>query len=559
MPARLDGTGSSDVSMLHDEQKRHLADCIRAGDTETWEQFIRDRFRTVAGFNAAIVQDSELAGQLTSLTFLRALENVNSLSASEHDVTTWLLFQAKDVCFDKLQSELHQKTVFQRSQEIFSTPPALRAIPSPLMDSDQQLSKDILETIYDEIIPEHQLFFELSFVEQVPQEAIARLFGVSANLLTSFLFSVISTLADLDSLRHSTDCRPDLFLCMSTIEHINDSAALRKLMEEVSECASCRRLIFRTMRLVALFATDTRPLIAPDDAVIQELTPRRRKAKKGKISTFAPIPMRHRHKEHSFLVRTLAPALILAAFVWGVFTLFEGNLVDALASRQTIPQRMARAIAEPGTASRLPAVIGTLYGLSGGRTPLFAGQEVATDAQGPSTIEFEDDCTLLISPSSTLVVRPRKAILVRGALSAQLPEGLSAPFTVYTREAEIASQHRLFHVFTAPGRGTRIGVSSGEAVARLPDGTEIPIPQDHTLVIKPTGRFKLSGGVDTPTEDCVDETTSTQVDELRRERLVSLRGRVRNRIHRSPDIAPPIPRGRNSPDPNNQRNYRDYY
>ncbi len=549
--------------------KRQLAEQIRTGDEKAWESFIRANFRSAANFLVKVLHDSELAGRLTSQTFARALENVGELASSSHSTTAWLLLQAKDVCFDNLISEDYQKTVFSHGQEIYGSPPALRAIPTQVLDSDTNLDPNLLKTIYDEIRPEHELFLELFFVEGCSLPSISEIFGISENLATSFLFSIMSALGNFASFEHSAECKPDLFLCKDALENMGRTDVLKEMMEKADSCTSCRRLIFRTIRMHVLFAEDTRPNVAPDAALLKELAPRKRKSTGGKVSTFVPIPVRDVPQRSHSIMRSLIPATIVALFIYAMFTLFQDNLVTALAPISPAAAHIDKPVnTRPRRGAKAPSTIGTFHSATVAQAPLFPGQQVHSSLRGEVTINYAVGHVMTLERSTSVKANRDGAALTRGTITLEFDPTVKKTFSITTREVRVATLGKKVIMRTMPGRGTLVGVLTGQAKLTLPNGTTFDLEQDQHVLIKPGGKYLKKGGVSLELFKPKLRSSANGAfplangesgsNAVRRVDLKSIRSKVRSGIHRSPDINPPRFVGKKTGS-GRPRGYKDYF
>ena len=546
--------------------KRQLAEQIRTGDEKAWESFIRANFRSVANFLVKVLQESELSGKMTSQTFAKALENVGELASSKFSATEWLLLQAKDVCFDALTSEEYQKTVFSNGLEIYGSPPSLRAIPTQVLDSDSNLDPNLLTAIYKEIRPEHELFLELFFIEGCSIKGISEVFGISENLSTSFLFSIMSALGDFASFEHSPQCQPDLFLCKEALESMGRTDNLKTMMEKAQGCVSCRRLIFRTIRLHVLFAEDTRPDVAPDNALLKDLAPRKRKTG-GKVSTFVPIPVRPAPQRSASIMRSLIPATIVALFIYAMFTLFQENLVTALAPITPVSAHINRTVnTRPRRGTKVPKTIGTFHSATVAQAPLFPGQQLYSSMRGEITVNYSKGHVLSLERSTSVITHPDGAALARGTITLEFDPTVKKSFVITTREVSVATLGKKLLMRTTPGRGTLVGVLAGQAKLTLPNGTSFELEQDHQVLIKPGGKYQMAGGIDLDAFKPILRSTGgggtpiggANAKGPRRVDLKSLRAKVRSGIHRTPDVNPPRFVGKKTGS-GRPRGYKDYF
>ena len=103
--------------------------------------------------------------------------------------------------------------------------------------------------------------------------------------------------------------------------------------------------------------------------------------------------------------------------------------------------------------------------------PLFGGEQVRTDASGGATLVFNDDCVVILAPSTTLTIdryggKPRRALLrlQDGALEAIVSGygGEAARFEVETASAVVRVQSTRFVVrFDPANKATDVAAVEG--------------------------------------------------------------------------------------------------
>jgi DNA-directed RNA polymerase specialized sigma24 family protein len=477
--------------------KKLLVEQVRSGKQHCWRDFIKANFKTVANFMARVVQEPDKAGLLTTKTFSVALSRIGALAATNKSIQSWLLAQAKEVCFDELTTEEYTKTVFKRGLELFSSPPHLKSIPDKIIDSDLSMSAEFVDAIYYGLQPECELLLELVFLEEIPIPEVAELLGISDNLVNSFLFSILSALGDFSAFDHNDDCRPDLFLCIETINALGEPNELKRKITQAARCDSCTLVILRTVRLNELFSVDRRPNVAPDEAVLEDLSlNRKNKSAERKIATFVPIPVRVGSGHKPSITRTIFPALIIAIFILATLEVFNDNLITRLlptSIRSTFSKTDHRI--DRQNAIKLPRTIGHFYGATTARTPLLPCQQLISGMRSGLVAEYTKGHKATIDAKTCIHTFREKIMLLRGTVLLEIGRCEKVPFQFVTRDLKAELEDSKISSRTLPSKGTRLAVLAGQARVTLNDGTTLTIEQDQHILVGIDGKYEINDGI----------------------------------------------------------------
>ena len=546
-----------------------LVEKIRSGNQTVWNNFIRDNFKTIANFMASVIKEPNKAGLLTTATFSNVLNRIGGLAATQKSIASWLIHQAKEVCFDSLTTEEYAQTVFKRGLELYSSPPHLKPIPDKIIDSDLEMSAEFVDTIYDGLEPECELLLELVFLEKIPPGEVAELLGISDNLINSFLFSIISALGNFASFQHQDECRPDLFLCIETIKALSDQEELKKKITQASRCESCTSIILRTVKCNQLFSVDRRPTVRPDSAVLAELSLNRKTREiNQKISTFVPIPVRAGRTHKTSIGRTLFPVLIIAIFILGTLEIFHENMISSL-----MPPRI-RNVFDVGNKytgrahkKAQPKTLGYCYGPASPRSPLLPGQQILTKMRSGLVAEYTTGHKATVDAKSCINTFAQRIILARGSVHLNVKDCEKEPFAFETKNLNAKLSNSSIAASSLPSRGTRLAVLSGEAQITLNDGTTFALQQDQYILVGSDGKYDINDGTFDKgkssafgnispipgTSDTVDRTI------LKKETIVKInKDRKTTKVQKDPmeNPAPPSFGGTNT---NAQTGYRNHF
>ncbi len=176
----------------HEEEKLiRAAQKIKGGPNHPFGKLYQIYAPKVKGYFLARLADEDLAEDLSSLTFQKALRGLGSFQWQGIPFSAWLFRIARNIFFDHLRSERGKQKVALDENRLFKGD-----LPTQLEELEEGEENAFLKGALAKIPPREKEIVYLKFYEGLTNRAIAKITGLSETNVGTILYRTLRKLRE---------------------------------------------------------------------------------------------------------------------------------------------------------------------------------------------------------------------------------------------------------------------------------------------------------------------------------------------------------------------------
>lgn len=164
---------------------------VKGGQNLPFGELYQAYASKVEGYFISRVVNKDLAEDLTSKTFQKALDGLDSFRWQGLPFSAWLFRIARNVFFDHLRSERGN-----RKARLDDTPPLKSDLPTQFEELEESEENALLKKALAKIPPREQEIVYLKFYEGLTNRAIAKITGLSETNIGTILYRTLRKLRE---------------------------------------------------------------------------------------------------------------------------------------------------------------------------------------------------------------------------------------------------------------------------------------------------------------------------------------------------------------------------